>query len=115
MLNTKNHILIVLATALANVVEIKANVVKFPFGREKASIDDLSDDDKEAVTITVSSVNIVDKNVPLRNDTKGISIDTQVGKVKTIAELKEMVNSFNEDMDTELTISVPELDYFYQT
>lgn len=111
MLNSKNHVLLVLSTADGNVVEMKANIVKFPYGKEKASVTDLSTDDVESIELTISSVEKVNKEIDLRNDVDGSVIDEQVGKTYTVGDFNKIVQAYNEDSDTPLDFSIPELNY----
>lgn len=111
MLNTKNHISIVLGTNLGNVVEIKANIVKFPYGEEKAVLDDLSNEDIESISFITSSVNIVDKEFSLRNESNGSTINIDEGKTLTVAQLKENIYNFNDGLRDTVDIFIPELNY----
>lgn len=114
MLNAKNNVVLVLSSSSGNVLEMKANVVKFPFGKEKLSIDDLVEEDIESISLNIASVEVIDKEAILRNDVKGIHIDKQIGKTYSVSEFKIMVQDFNEDVDTPFDFSIPELNYLVE-
>lgn len=115
MLTLKKHIGIFLSNEDGNVLEFKSNLVKFPYGMEKANSSDLTQQEREAISFVTSSVEIINKEANLRKDSTGEYITDQVGKTFTVGEFAAMLAGFNlGNAANALSMSIPEIGYEYE-